>query len=149
MAFLQNLSQFIIQCTLLMTLANGSGHEKYNSKLHKGLNLKTLTILSPPPCHPEAMVDFLYIIHTAPTHSELRNTLRNSWAAESDNGIKTRRVFLIGRSNTTLEESIKEEHQTFGDIFMYDQVDAYRNMTIKVIFQKDFKNLQSNKFKSN
>ena len=126
-----------------MTLANGSGNEKYNSKLHVGLSLNDLTIFSPPPSHPDAMIDFLYIIHTAPNHSELRNTLRNSWAAESDNGIKSRRVFLIGRSNTTLEESIKEEQQTFGDIFMYDQVDAYRNMTIKVINLKNLKKIMN------
>ena len=143
MTFLRNILKFIIQSSLLLTLVNGSGDDKENSNLHRNLNVKSLTIYSPLPCDPNSGVDFLYIIHTAPNHTELRNTLRNTWAAEIDNGIKTRRVFLIGRSNATLEESIKEEHHKFGDIFMYDKVDAYRNMTIKVIMKNNYQFIAS------
>ena len=121
-----------VQIVLLWAVSNGStGRDKEHLDLHKNLNLSPLTIISPPPCDPELEVEFLYAIHTAPDHLELRNTLRSSWAT-SNSINNTRRVFLIGRSNTTLEETIIDEHKSYGDIFMYDKVDAYRNMTIKV-----------------
>ena len=107
-----------------------------NLELHKDFSVNSLKILSPDACDPNLAVEFLYMIHTAPTHSALRNTLRNSWAKEISNKKKTRRVFLIGRSNSTIEASIKEEHIMYGDIFMYNKVDAYRNMTIKVCVSK-------------
>ena len=132
--FPRNMDKVIIQTTLLTILANQSSSD--NLELHKGLSVKSLTILSPDACDPNLEVDFLYMIHTAPTHFALRNTLRNSWATELSNPKKSRRVFLIGRSNATVEESIMEEHNMFGDIFMYDKIDAYRNMTIKVSISK-------------
>ena len=121
-----------VQIVLLWAVSNGSTvPDKEHSDLHKNLNLKPLTIISPPPCDPELEVEFLYVIHTAPDHSELRNTLRRSWATSNPVN-NNRRVFLIGRSNATLEKTIINEHKSYGDIFMYDKVDAYRNMTIKV-----------------
>ena len=83
----------------------------------------------------DSNIEFLYIIHSAPNHIGLRNALRSSWASttiKNDLFQKVRRVFLIGRSNKTTEELNKKEHKKYGDIFMYDRVDAYRNMTIKV-----------------
>ena len=88
--------------------------------------------MSPPPCDPTLAIDFLYMIHTAPNNSVMRNTLRNTWAKETDYQVKTRRVFVIGRSNAAIEKSIKIEHEIFSDIFMYNKVDSYRNMTSKV-----------------
>ena len=118
-------------CAMILALSNICTQDEIESELHKNLNLRTLTIITPPPCDPN--IDFLFIVHTAPSHFELRNTLRSSWASSKNTDTQMRRVFLIGRSNETLEESILEEHKAFDDIFMYDKVDAYRNMTIKVI----------------
>ena len=123
-----------ILAVVLFLFSNVSTKGKIDSALllHRNMNLKDLTLISPHPCDTSLEVDFLYIIHTAPDHSELRNALRNGWASSEIQPGKTRRVFLIGRSNATLEESIIKEHELFGDIFMYNKVDAYRNMTIKV-----------------
>ena len=118
-------------CAIILAISNLCTQDEIESELHKNLNLRTLTIITPPPC--DLNIDFLFIVHTAPTHFELRNTLRRSWASSKNTDTQMRRVFLIGRSNETLEESILEEHKAFDDIFMYDKVDAYRNMTIKVI----------------
>ena len=128
------LSSVIIQSAILLTLTNRLTSLKYEQKLHIGLDVKSLTLVSPPPCDLKSEIDFLYIVHTAPSHLELRNTLRNSWASLKVHPNKTRRVFLIGRSNESLEKAILKESETFGDIFMYNQVDAYRNMTIKVYY---------------
>ena len=121
-----------LQIAIILTAFKTSSQEN-SHELHKNLDLKSLTITSPSPCGPE--IEFLYIIHTAPNHFELRHTLRNSWAStdiENDQFQKSRRVFLIGRSNETIEDSNKKEHEMYRDIFMYDKTDAYRNMTIKV-----------------
>ena len=121
----------ISACAIILALSNLCTQDEIESELHKNLNLRALTIITPPPCDPN--IDFLYIVHTAPIHFELRNTLRSSWASSKNTNTQMRRVFLIGRSNETLEKLIFEEHKAFDDIFMYDKVDAYRNMTIKVI----------------
>ena len=118
-------------CAIILALSNLCTQDEIESELHKNLNLTTLTIITPPPCDPD--IDFLFIVHTAPTHFELRNTLRSSWASSKNTHTQMRRVFLIGRSNETVEKLILEEHDAFDDIFMYDKVDAYRNMTIKVM----------------
>ena len=118
-------------CAIILAISNLCTQDEIESELHKNLNLKTLTIITPPSCDPN--IDYLYIVHTAPSHFELRNTLRSSWASSKNTDTQMRRVFLIGRSNDTVEKMILEEHNAFDDIFMYDKVDAYRNMTIKVI----------------
>ena len=144
MILLKTISNIVLQATIVLTVSKISYQDKDNCGIHTDLRLESLTRFSPPPCDPE--VDFLYIIHTAPNHFGLRNALRNSWASTTivnDQYKRSRRVFLIGASNETIERSNKEEHETYGDIFMYDRVDAYRNMTIKVlIFLYFFMNKQ-------
>ena len=118
---------------IILMISKVSIQEKDKEELHKNLDLKSLTIFSPQPCNSD--IEFLYIIHSAPDHIGLRNALRSSWASttvKNDLFQKVRRVFLIGRSNETIEDLNKKEHKKYGDIFMYDKVDAYRNMTIKV-----------------
>ena len=126
--------KLLIKIAVVLTTLNGSNTNSYDPKLHVNLNLKSLTIISPVPCDTNSPIDILYAVHTAPSHFELRNSLRQGWASSDIHPNKTRRIFLIGRSNTALEKSIVIESQTFHDIFMYDLVDAYRNMTIKVSY---------------
>ena len=126
--------KLFIQATIVAAVLNESNTNRYDPKLHVNLNLNLLTVVSPVPCDPSSEIDLLYVVHTAPSHFELRNSLRQGWASSDIHPNKTRRIFLIGRSNTTLEKSIVIESQTYHDIFMYDLVDAYRNMTIKVSY---------------
>ena len=125
----------VLKTIVLLTVLKITHQDDAINALHKNLELKSLTILTPLPCDTE--IEFLYIIHTAPSHFNLRNTLRNTWAsttAKPDQISKTRRVFLIGKSNDTIEDLNKKEYDMYGDIFMYDKVDSYRNMTLKVTF---------------
>ena len=70
----------------------------------------------------------------APQNFDLRDMLRNTWASNISNN-KTRRVFLVGRSELSMEQLVLNESKTFDDIFLYNMVDAYHNMTIKVSFK--------------
>ena len=132
---LQNMQVIVLEIVVILTVLKITHQDDAINALHKNLELKSLTILTPVPC--DIKIEFLYIIHTAPSHFNLRNTLRNTWAsttAKPDQIDKTRRVFVIGKSNDTIEDSNKKEYEINGDIFMYDMVDSYRNMTIKVTF---------------
>lgn len=128
-------NKLVIPSIVLLTLLKRSNHARHDLKLDTNLNLKLLTIISPPPCNSNSPVDFLYVVHTAPSHFELRNTLRNSWAHSNKQSGNAKQVFFTGRSNRALEKSIMIESQGFADIFMYDMANAYRNMTIKVRFR--------------
>ena len=122
----------IISILILLVLCYASKMQEYNPYLHKGLNLGDVTIVSPPSCNQNSNVDILYMIHTAPDHNEQRSILRMSWTSNRIGFNKTRTIFVIGKSNSVLEAMIKQEYHEFNDIFMYDLVDTYRNMTIKV-----------------
>ena len=125
----------VLEIVVILTVLKITHQDDAINSLHKNLELESLTILTPPPCDPK--IEFLYIIHTAPSHFNLRNTLRNTWAsttAKPDQINKTRRVFVIGKSSDTIEDSNRKEYDLHGDIFMYDMVESYRNMTIKVTF---------------
>ena len=142
---LQNMQVIVLEIVVILTVLKITHQDDAINALHKNLELKSLTILTPVPC--DSKIEFLYIIHTAPSHFNLRNTLRNTWAsttAKPDQIDKTRRVFVIGKSNDTIEDSNKKEYEINGDIFMYDMVDSYRNMTIKVTFY--FINVDINMF---
>ena len=106
--------------------------QQYNPHLHKGLNLMDVSILSPPSCSQTSNVDMLYMVHTAPDNSEQRSILRMSWTSNRIGINNTRTIFVIGKSNNALAAMIEQEHHEFNDIFMYNRVDTYRNMTIKV-----------------
>ena len=133
MLYHTNISKILFEIIIILMLSKVSFQEIQEEELHKNLDLKSLTIFSPSPCNSD--IEFLYIIHSAPNHIGLRNALRSSWASttiKNDLFQKVRRVFLIGRSNETIEELNKKEHNKNEDILLYDRVDAYRNMTIKV-----------------
>ena len=122
----------IISILILLVLCYASKMQEYNPHIHKGLNLGDVTIISPPSCNQNSNVDMLYMVHTAPDHIEQRGILRMSWTSNRIGFNNTRTIFVIGKSNNALTTMIEQEHHEFNDIFMYDLVDTYRNMTIKV-----------------
>ncbi len=63
------------------------------------------------------------VVHSAPNHRELRQTIRETWGGVD--GYKT--VFVLGLTGLDVE---KEFHQ-WGDLVQGNVVDAYRNMTYK------------------
>ena len=122
----------IIRILILLVLCNLLEMQEYNQHQHKGLDLTEVTILSPSPCRLNSRIDMLYIVHTSPDHSEKRSILRMSWTSNRIGICNTRTIFVIGKSNNALTSMIKQEYHEFNDIFMYNLVDTYRNMTIKV-----------------
>ena len=82
---------------------------------------------SPVPCGRD--IRLVIVIHSHPEHIELRNTLRQTWAQETDN---TRRIFVVGIiDNTFASDAINRESEGFGDMLQGDFIDSYRNMTYK------------------
>ena len=74
-------------------------------------------------------IRLVIVIHSHPEHSELRNTLRQTWAQETQN---TRRIFVVGNIDSTItRDVINRESENIGDIVQGDFVDSYRNMTYK------------------
>lgn len=75
----------------------------------------------------------LLLIPSAPQEFHTRNVLRRTWANESlVIGVHIIRLFLLGRSNSSIEKVIEESNQ-FHDIIMQDFVDSYYNLTIKTL----------------
>ena len=122
----------VISLLIWLVLCNSSKMQEYDPYLHRGLNLEDVTILSPPSCSQNSNFDMLYMVHTAPDNSEQRSILRMSWTSNRIGFNNTRTIFVIGKSNNSLTSMIKQEYHEFNDIFMYNLVDTYRNMTIKV-----------------
>ena len=74
-------------------------------------------------------ITLVIVIHSHPEHIELRNTLRQTWAQETDN---TRRIFVVGIiDNKFASDAISRESEDFGDMLQGDFIDSYRNMTYK------------------
>ena len=80
----------------------------------------------------------LYIVHTAPDHSQSRSILRLSWTSNRINFNKTRTSFVIGKPNDALKATIKKEYNEFNDTFMHNLDDTNPNMTFKVDIYFDY-----------
>ena len=74
----------------------------------------------------------LYIIHTAPDHSQRRSILRLSWTSNRISFNETRTSFVIGKSNDAPKATTNQEYNEFNDSFMHNLDDTYPNMTFKV-----------------
>lgn len=104
---------FFIATFLILMVANSKGT--------KELELE--------PCSDATTV--LVLVHSAPSHKDLRDTFRNTWTSNSE---VYRTGFLVGHSSDpTLEKSVLEEASKEGDIIFIDIVDSYRNLTLKHI----------------
>ena len=122
----------IVHIIILVLICDARKIQEYNPDLHKNLHLKDVTILTPPSCRRDTPIDMLYMVHTAPDHFEQRMALRNSWTSNHTGFNKSRTIFFIGKSNSSLEENVMHEYSQFEDIFLYNLIDTYRNMSIKV-----------------
>ena len=107
--------------TILVLTQKSQAEELFD--IHKVNILK-----SPVPCKNE--ITLATLIHSHPEHSDLRNTLRQTWAQETQRF--TRRIFIVGVSdNKSVLDQINRESDDLGDILQGNFVDNYRNMTYK------------------
>ncbi|XP_066510932.1 beta-1,3-galactosyltransferase 1-like [Hoplias malabaricus] len=79
----------------------------------------------------------VFMIPVTADDSEARETIRKTWA--QDNlvpNVNTARLFFIGQPGDllqNLEERLRTESKTYGDIIQMDFLDTYHNLTIKTL----------------
>ena len=98
----------------------------------------TFQLLTPqlPKC--DCDVRAFIIIYTATDNVQERALIRSTWANMTEyHGVKFRIVFALGipgsDRNEAIQKEIDQEIQDFGDILQYDFIDAYRNLSPKMI----------------
>ncbi|KAJ1212781.1 hypothetical protein NDU88_000425 [Pleurodeles waltl] len=99
-----------------------------------GIDFKSLFTSSfpEPPCDLGQVL--LILITSAPWHSEARQMIRTTWAANEQTSYPWQTVFLIGQTyDREVTKMIWNEQQKFGDILVGNYLDTYRNLTRKVM----------------
>ena len=82
----------------------------------------------PPPC--TSPLHTLVLVHSAPSHSSLRQTLRETWARPRSGVLRT--VFVVGEvKDQRVAEKVREEGARHGDLLQGAFTDSYRNLTRK------------------
>ncbi|XP_018020007.1 beta-1,3-galactosyltransferase 5 [Hyalella azteca] len=103
------------------------------------MDLTNFTYLANPPiCGESTNVLAVVLVHTHPSHIDLRNTFRRQMPQEILAEIGLRRVFLIGQANKgqSLYPSVKQseidaENEVFRDMVQGNFEEHYRNLTYK------------------
>ena len=115
------------------------------------LTLHAPFLLQPPSCGDD--LDYLILVHTAPSHRRRRDVMRETFMSRdldtiyrkfntNDNNSKTTSiplaksniVFLLGQSeNRTLGNMIVEESKAYKAIVLGGFLDSYHNLTLKAI----------------
>ena len=81
----------------------------------------------------------LLIVLTIPSHSELRNAIRETWTKANSwpnfkKSMSIKTVFLFGKYADSKDNSrVINESMKYGDIVVGNFLDSYRNLTIKVL----------------
>ena len=83
-----------------------------------------------------SQLQYIVYVHSSPQNAERRLLLRSTWLNASLYGGPNAmaKVFLLGRSGLkSVNEQVKVEAKTYGDILQGDFVDTYRNLTLKAL----------------
>ena len=90
-----------------------------------GRDFDSLSLASPDKC--SGSEGLLVLIVSAPGNQENRDVIRNTWGAHN-----AKLVFLIGRSQI-FDSQVSNEAKVYNDVFIYDLVDTYLNLTTKTL----------------
>eukprot|EP00912_Choanoflagellata_sp_UC4_P000464 UC4_evm2s293 len=98
-----------------------------------------LTNLPPPDSRPHYQI--VILIHSAAPHFKRRSILRTGWMSSRWNMGPTeaasknwRAFFVVGKTKDDLiNDMVKREAETFGDLIVGDFMDGYFNMTQKIL----------------
>ncbi|XP_055680327.1 beta-1,3-galactosyltransferase 1-like [Lutzomyia longipalpis] len=75
----------------------------------------------------------LILITSAPTHSQHRQDIRETWGSVGQRG-DVALGFLVGvTANETTEEALRKEGKLFGDLIRGNSLDSYKNLTLKSV----------------
>lgn len=77
----------------------------------------------------------LVYVHTAPSHHKRRSVIRQTWGSGKYYTEKIKVVFVMGRTNDSLEvqNALEYESDVYRDIVQEDFLDSYHNLTYKGI----------------
>ncbi|XP_045159394.2 beta-1,3-galactosyltransferase 1-like isoform X1 [Mercenaria mercenaria] len=109
--------------------------QKLPSSIKHGVNVKLTYLLENPVlCTSVVNLSVLVIVHSAPTHQERRQTIRETWTNNSyyHNVGTVRVLFLLGAvKKMSLQATIENEFDKHADILQGDFIDDYHNLTYK------------------
>ncbi|KAK6182840.1 hypothetical protein SNE40_010430 [Patella caerulea] len=79
-------------------------------------------------------IDLLLLIFSAASARKNRAVLRKTWLTYTNHNTNNiRYLFLLGKSNESVNNEVKHEHSLYQDILQGDFNDTYHNLTMKTI----------------
>ena len=79
-------------------------------------------------------VDVLFYVISSPKNTQQRHLVRSNWGKVSIlNGHNYRTLFFVGLTTPDVQQRLDREMQEHDDVIQVDVVDAYTNLTLKVI----------------
>ena len=97
-------------------------------------------VTTSPKCREPAFV--LVLVHSAPTHVNLRNAIRQTWASDVTNvHERIKVVFVVGSSvgeHHELSSMLEQEADMHEDMLMLNVIDTYKNLTLKSVVAFDW-----------
>ena len=106
------------------------------NEVNKKCLRKHINILLKPDnlCSNKYQVDTIYILTSHYKHTEHRQAIRESYMKPRNKTAENRHVFLIGFSNDrAVQEALFHENKIHNDIVQGDFIEAYSNLTLKVL----------------
>ena len=100
-------------------------------------------------CSNKYQVDTMYILTSHYKHTEHRQAIRESYMKPRNKTAENRHVFLIGFSNDkAVQEALFLENKKHNDIVLGDFIEAYSNLTLKVLMGFHYVNVYCSGAKS-
>ena len=80
-------------------------------------------------------IELLIVVTSTAHHRDRRDAIRHTWLSvtRSHQDSQVRSVFLLGYSNGSNLEKLRNENKKYGDIVLQDFTDVYRNLTLKTL----------------
>ena len=80
-------------------------------------------------------IELLIVVTSTAHHRDRRDAIRRTWLSvtRSHQDSQVRSVFLLGYSNGSNLEKLRNENKEYGDIVLQDFTDVYRNLTLKTL----------------
>ena len=86
-------------------------------------------------CDDDARMFLLTYVHSAPSHSKLRNFIRTTWGNPSVfKHLRHKVIFVTGKPQVKSEWGIiRNETRYYGDMLVGDFLDTYQNLSLKAL----------------
>ena len=100
---------------------------------YDGVHQWKFVMNNPDICSDAETVDMMIIVHTAPSHLDRRQRMRQTFANRTKFlPFQVRIAFLLGLTDDeTVGQHLRSEHKNFSDTILGDFKDDYHNLTLK------------------